>query len=256
MDTSHYQILLDRVVPKQNININFLLCNICSNILWQPEKCKGCQTHFCRFCILFSLLKSKKCPNCFVDYSPKSPDTFLVEDLEDLQIKCLYYYNGCNIIQNYGLIFKHENECIFKEITCEECNQKILKKFYHTHIILCKNTIPENLSIDVRQIVYYFKEKLEKIELENIDELEKLKKYFYELYTNKEEKLNNLIAKMERQTKQFEEIFDESQKLKNSSNQEYEVIALLSQDNSKFNKYNNGGRPLSLDNSRYKLTQN
>lgn len=243
MDSSHYQIHIDRVIPKSNIKLDYLLCQICTNVLWQPEKCNSCHTHYCRFCIVFSLLKNKKCPTCSEVYAPKSPDTFLIEDLQDLSVKCYYTTNGCNKILNYSAITKHESECIYREQNCEECNKKILKKNYHTHIVLCKNSFPEELGIDYRQILVYFSDKLQRIERENSDDLEKLKKNFMENYHNKELILANLFKKFQKQKKMLEEVVIENEKRKNQSEEEIKI----------FNEYGNVGNTLNKEiiNSNY-----
>ena len=133
MDSSHYQVHSDRIIPKNNIKPEFLSCNICKNILWQPEKCKDCHTHYCRFCILFSLLKSKKCPTCFSEYTSKSPDTFLLEDLTDLNVKCFYSYNCDKKIVTYikhfiqlNLLFKRKSKNTTKHIPNWKPQRKLL----------------------------------------------------------------------------------------------------------------------------------
>jgi hypothetical protein len=224
MDSSHYRIQMDCVIPKYNINLNYLLCNFCKNVLWQPEKCRECHTHFCRFCIAFCLLKSKKCPNCLLEYNPKSPDTFLKEDLKDLNLKCFYNSNGCNKIIQYEMILKHKGECVYKEINCEECNKKIISKNYHSHIIICKNSLPDNMKIDYSQILVYFKDKLEKIDKENRDDLEKLKKNFRDIISQKEAVLGKLLDNIHKQTKNLEDIVLEKEKIKNQSEEEMKIF--------------------------------
>lgn len=224
MDSSHYQIHTSRVIPQANVKVEFLSCFICKNILWQPEKCRECHTHFCRFCIVFSLLKSKKCPCCCNEYFSKTPDTFLIQDLNDLYIKCFYTYNGCSQSLKYTEILSHEIECIYKEQTCEECNKKILKKNYHTHIVLCKNSVPLNIKIDYPQVLNYFKDKLEKVEKENLEDIEKIKKAFQETLMQKDNILQNLLTKMEKQTRLLEEIAVEKEKRKSLAEEELKLI--------------------------------
>ena len=126
MESFHYQIHTERVIPSNKIKIEYLICFLCSQILCQPEKCEDCDTHFCKYCIKFSLLKCKKCPSCLCDYNSKPPDFYLNEDLKELVLKCIFSFNGCNKAVEYDLIQNHENECIYKEQICDECNQKIL----------------------------------------------------------------------------------------------------------------------------------
>jgi hypothetical protein len=224
MESLHYQINTDRVIPSEKIKIEYLTCFLCKNILWQPEKCAECNIHSCKYCIKFSLLKTKKCPSCLCDYNSKSADFYLNEDLKDLVIKCIYSFNGCNKAVEYDLIQKHENECIYKEQICEECNKKILKKNYHTHIILCKNSVSNNLQIDYGQIIFYFKDKLNKIDRENTEDLEKIKKNFVDVYNQKMQILNSLLEKLEKQQNILEEIAAEREKAKNIPEDELKIF--------------------------------
>lgn len=212
MDKSHYQIQTHRVLENQKIKIEYLTCFICKNVLWYPEQCALCNTHYCRFCIKFGLLKSKKCPCCLNDYLPMDGDTFLQEDLNELLVRCIYTYNGCNKAFKYEKLLTHEEECIYKEKNCEECNKKILKKDYHTHIIICKNSVNDCIDIDYNQIVIYFQDKLAKIEKENLEDIDKVKKNFLDIFQQKENVLNGLLQKMEKQQKLLEDIIKEREK--------------------------------------------
>jgi hypothetical protein len=210
MDSSHYQIHTDRVISTNNVNVDYLLCGICKNILWSPEKCKDCKLHFCKFCISFSLLKCKKCPSCMNEYITTPADHYLLEDLSELQIRCVYSYNGCAKIVHYDQVIQHEADCIYRERMCEECNTKILKKYYHTHIILCKNALSNSLYLDCNQIISYYQDKFNKLEIENLDDIAGLKKYFFETSTVKEETLNKLLTTLQKQHKQLEELISEN----------------------------------------------
>jgi hypothetical protein len=218
MDSSHYQIHSDRVLTSKKVVLDFLLCGLCKNLLWQAEKCVSCRSHFCKFCVSFSLLKSKKCPTCMNEYIKGPPDHFLVEDLKELFIRCVFSFNGCTKVVPYDEITQHEGECIYRERVCEECNSKILKKYYHTHIILCKNSIANNLFIDTNQIISYYQDKLIKIEKENNDDLANLKKYFSEAYVQKEENITKLVDTIHKQHKILEELVMELNNSNNSNN--------------------------------------
>lgn len=223
MEKSHYLLNRDRLTIDTKVEINYLLCEICQNILYEPEKCKSCSSHFCKFCIHFSQLKCKNCPVCHEIYVSDPPDSFLYSDLLELKVKCIHSINGCTKFINYSDIFSHEENCIYKEKTCEECNAKILKKNYHTHIILCKNSLENNLLVDYNQIINYFNEKLNKIEQENLLEIEKAKKQYEETLSKKEEALNLLISKMEKQQLVLEELVNYKQKnqIENEANNKF-----------------------------------
>ena len=213
MESSHYQLHSDRVKFDEKLRMVYLSCGICKNILWEPEKCEYCKTHFCRFCITFSLLKSKKCASCINEYKRSNPDYFLLEDLKDIILNCIYNYNGCTKSVNYDHIKSHEEECVYKEIVCEECNIKVLKKYYHTHIIICKNKVSNDLFIDCKQIITYYQEKLNKLENENLTDIENLKKSYYEAFNQKEETINKLLKTIQRQHLMLEEICKSKERL-------------------------------------------
>jgi hypothetical protein len=213
MESSHYQLHLDRVKTDEKLRMNYLSCGICKNILWEPEKCEYCKTHFCRFCITFSLLKSKNCPSCVNEYKRGNSDYFLLEDLKDIIINCNYAFNGCTKAINYDQIKSHEDECIYKEKDCEECNTKVLKKYYHTHIIICKNNVSNDLLIDCKQIITYYQEKLNKLERENLLDIENLKKSYSEAFNQKEDTINKLLKTIQRQHQVLEEICKGKEKL-------------------------------------------
>jgi hypothetical protein len=236
MDSNHYLIHPARVIKTPGLKIDFLCCILCGNIIWQPEKCKFCHTHFCKFCIVFSLLKTKKCLQCLNEYNPSSPDSFLVEDLKELQIICQNKIHGCNASNKYTTILKHESDCIYREINCQDCNNKILKKDFHTHMIICKSILPKDFFIDYRQVIVYFNDKLEKVENENLVNLEKLKKSLTETLSQNELKLQNIFLKMEKQKKQVEDLIYEREKHKSQSNEEskfFEEIKIYNSTNSK-----------------------
>jgi hypothetical protein len=210
MESAHYQIHPDRVIPGKKVKLDYLLCQICNNLIWQPEKCSTCKSHFCRFCISFSLLKDRKCSACLNEYIKSPPDHYLIEDLSDLNVKCVYSFNGCNRIVNYEKITHHEKDCIYKEIICEECNTKILKKYYHTHIIICKNAFSgKNFFLDCTQIINYYQDKFNKIEKDNLEDITMIRKNFKDIAQQKEDSINKMLMTIQKQHKQLEEIANE-----------------------------------------------
>ncbi|CAF4263521.1 unnamed protein product, partial [Rotaria sordida] len=57
-------ISCDRVCSPSSVNVNFLECPICHDLLWKPVACQTCETAFCSACIGQWLANNpEKCPN-------------------------------------------------------------------------------------------------------------------------------------------------------------------------------------------------
>jgi uncharacterized membrane-anchored protein YhcB (DUF1043 family) len=80
------------------------------------------------------------------------------------------------------------------------------------------------LKIDYRQIVFYFQEKLERIEREGRDELERLKKNFHDSYNQKQTVMTNLLIKMDKQRSLLEEMLVEREKIKNQDEEDMKIL--------------------------------
>jgi hypothetical protein len=223
MESSHYQLHSDRIIPDSKVKLQYLLCALCKNILWDPEKCSNCKIHYCKFCITFSLLKGKKCPICITEYKKSNADIYLLEDLSELIVKCVYCINGCSLTLNYNMIKQHEEECIYREMECEDCHIKILKKYYHTHIVICKNSSSANLLIDCKQIVSYYQDKLNKLEKENLEDIANLKKYYNDAYTQKQETIDKLIETIKKQYKMLDQIVKDQEKMCHESEENTKI---------------------------------
>ncbi|KAL4508211.1 hypothetical protein ABPG72_021584 [Tetrahymena utriculariae] len=92
----------------------YLLCQKCKNILWNPKKCKTCKKHSCLKCFE-SIQRCSYCPN-----RPnnsliiKEPEELCVGQLKDLQIYCPFQKRGCKSIVEYKQFEEHVNECNFR----------------------------------------------------------------------------------------------------------------------------------------------
>ncbi len=85
-----------RVKDASSINVNYLECSICHDVLWKPVACQSCETPFCSACINRWLSNNpNKCPNRCKSYQERKCPPFVAKLLADLQISCFYKSNGC-----------------------------------------------------------------------------------------------------------------------------------------------------------------
>ncbi|EAR95781.2 PX-domain protein (macronuclear) [Tetrahymena thermophila SB210] len=92
----------------------YLLCQKCKNILWNPKKCKTCKKHSCLKCFE----SVQRCSFCPIAASNsliiKEPEEFCVGLLKDLQVYCPFQKRGCKSLVEYKLFEQHVNECNFR----------------------------------------------------------------------------------------------------------------------------------------------
>jgi hypothetical protein len=93
-----------RVCGSTAINIDYLDCSICRDLLWKPIACQTCETPFCSACIHQWLLNNPiTCPNRCETYNERKCPPFIAKLLSQLQIACFYKSNGCKQV-NYKII--------------------------------------------------------------------------------------------------------------------------------------------------------
>lgn len=91
---------LDRLRFPRKLPLD-LLCPLCSEVLDAPIQCLKCNLIFCTNCTT-----SSEC-----DHQLSSVTKYLIDKLNSLEIKCKYWYNGCDKILKIPLISQHERKC-------------------------------------------------------------------------------------------------------------------------------------------------
>lgn len=87
----------ERVRGSSSVNIDYLECPICRDLLWKPIACQTCETPFCSACINQWLVSNPtKCPNRCETYTERKCPPFIAKLLAQLQIACFYESNGCD----------------------------------------------------------------------------------------------------------------------------------------------------------------
>ena len=86
----------ERVRGSPPVNVDYLDCSICRDLLWKPIACQWCETPFCSSCInRWFVNNPKKCPIGCEAYTERKCPPFIVKLLAQLQIACFYQSNGC-----------------------------------------------------------------------------------------------------------------------------------------------------------------
>ena len=98
-----------------------LVCKICEDLIIDPKQCKSCEEICCTSCID----KIKKCPNSTCQATDFSEVTKKwLKHLYNTTILCENNEDGCQKNLIYLEIEQHQkNECDFREIICENCQQ-------------------------------------------------------------------------------------------------------------------------------------
>lgn len=107
---------------------DYFICSICCGVIcWNSwSMCKN-EHIFCKQCLNDWLRNKNSCPSCFIkiqrddDLSDRVM-RFWKSDLACLMTKCSY---NCGLSFSYESIDKHEQECTFNQVKCDEC----LKEF-------------------------------------------------------------------------------------------------------------------------------
>jgi hypothetical protein len=166
-------ITASRILNREFIKLDRLLCFLCKNIIVEIRKCSECSTHFCNGCIEeFIHDQGNKCPKCeSINFIIVSGETYLIKFLNDLMITCKYSERGCNEISFYENIFEHESICRNRDKVCENCNKMFQYEDYYDHIVNCFK-VSDQCEINLKQqrmmsLVKAFDEKITKINYEN-----------------------------------------------------------------------------------------
>ena len=116
------------------VDDDFILCPICTNILWKPIACKTCENAFCLKCIRLWLNEQPNmCPyNC--RFQERKAPPILMKLLAKLKLSCRHQSNGCTLSIPYEALEKHElQECQFRLTRCSACSEEMFQKDYDLH---------------------------------------------------------------------------------------------------------------------------
>ena len=128
----HDSLSTDRV--NGEYDDDFVVCPICTNILWKPVACQTCENSFCVNCIRLWLKEQpNKCPfSC--RFQERKPTGILLKLLSKLNLDCENKSQGCTMIIPYEALEKHQQqECDYRLMTCRNCLQEMLSKDYQQH---------------------------------------------------------------------------------------------------------------------------
>lgn len=124
---------------------DYLMCNICREVVRDPINLETCPHLYCRKCILG--VKNRQCPSCRVIFpnKPLAGIPFLTQMIFDKKIKCIYQEKGCEWIGVLGTddrtLNDHLEKCEWGGFEpCPQCSKKVQKASMEDHMKIC----PEN----------------------------------------------------------------------------------------------------------------
>ncbi|CAF0732411.1 unnamed protein product [Adineta steineri] len=137
--TQQKGISSERIHGSTSVNVDYLECSICRDLLWKPIACQECETPFCSTCMDRWLDNgSITCPTRCETYIERKCPPFITKVLSRLQIICFYQTNGCQEILPYEALDKHEISCGYQFTKCPGCQLEMLKKDFLHHKESCE----------------------------------------------------------------------------------------------------------------------
>ena len=108
-----------------SVDKNFF-CPICTYVLKDPVQCHN-QHYFCRSCITKHLKNSQTCPVCMEKLTEEAlskPPRIVQDYLDGLVIDCEHSERGCTNLFELGRLEAHVSECVYRPVTCpnEKCD--------------------------------------------------------------------------------------------------------------------------------------
>ena len=111
-----------------------LLCQICTKVFVEPHVTDCCGQHFCEQCLTKWFQGGKVCPHCrstnfsHIRYLP------LKRKINDLQVYCSNWKDGCTTITSVSGLDDHLIECLYATVKCSyKCGQSIFRKDLTDH---------------------------------------------------------------------------------------------------------------------------
>ncbi|CAF4253853.1 unnamed protein product, partial [Adineta steineri] len=137
--TQEKGISSERIHGSTSVNVDYLECSICHDLLWKPIACKKCETPFCSICMdRWLAIGLITCPTRCETYIERKCPPFITKVLSRLQIICFYQTNGCQEILPYEALDKHEISCGYQFTKCPGCQLEVLKRDFPNHKESCE----------------------------------------------------------------------------------------------------------------------
>ena len=112
---------------------DFLICDMCDDVLVEPHLTDCCQHSYCKDCI--DKVTSKRCPQCHRTYMQLTPDLKSSRIINEQEIKCPYHIK-CPWTGFYEDITKHLLVCQCRPI---ECPSGCGKRYERRNMLLHRN---------------------------------------------------------------------------------------------------------------------
>lgn len=122
------------------------ICSICFEMFKNPTLLNNgtrtrelCAHTFCLLCITRSLQSLQQCPLCkqSTTIDQLLPNPQMRRDINELELKCYYYKEGCTWKGSIDSFTKHTNECLYNCEECKDCKQLISRNKINNHRDLC-----------------------------------------------------------------------------------------------------------------------
>ncbi|KAL9976212.1 hypothetical protein ACROYT_G013484 [Oculina patagonica] len=117
-------------------------CSICLHAMRVPVQTARCGHRFCESCLLATFSEDSD-PICPQDRQPIPEnggwscwfrDLAWERDILSLRVKCDKSERGCDWTGQIRHYEEHLKVCQYEEMTCEECNQNVQRRFLDTHV--------------------------------------------------------------------------------------------------------------------------
>src|SRR5437868_9316546 len=121
----------ERIVGKDQDELDEWTCGICHDILDEPVDTQCCRQTYCTICINQWLVDNKSCPNdrkTLYMNGVRPVSRAFMNLLNKLRIKCENHSKGCQTILTIEEMRNHLKTCDKNCISCQKSKETILKK--------------------------------------------------------------------------------------------------------------------------------
>lgn len=141
--TDKFELPLSESRFKSLVPTHFL-CQICLNVVKDPQECIECENLFCKSCLLMISVCPANCPS----HEFKKMAKFAEKIYNSLQLSCKNQSLGCEFVSKIQKVQEHEDTCPYSLQQCDNslCNKLIIRRSHCEEIspLLCSETC-ENL---------------------------------------------------------------------------------------------------------------